>query len=170
MSRFLFGKDVNHAQTLTNYLVKLKEQGPLSGWEIPYFRRSFYDQLYGISDQCYYIDKDGKKANKRFSHHTEPLKLISKTVKEGLSESETFRYKAWEYRTYKMQEVQGMSFKEWMDLPPHLMESILNDIRDETVAINAMKAANNPGGAGPTTVDGPISQEQLLMGHSTALK
>ena len=149
-------------------MVKLKAQGPLSGWEVPYFRRSFYDQLYGIGDQCYYIDKDGKKAVKRFTHHTEPLRLVSKTVKEGLSESEAFRRKAWEYRTWKIKGVQGMTFNEWMDLPPHLMESILNDIRNETVAANAHKTALEQGN-GPLP-DGPVTNEQLLMHHSTALK
>lgn len=140
----------------------------MTGWEVPYFTRSFYDQLYGISDQCYYIDKDGKKAPKRFNNYTEPLRLISASVKEGLTESEAFRRKAWEYRTYKIQEVQGMSFDKWMELPPHLMEVILNDIRSETAAVNAVKeAATNGNGPIP---DGPVTQEQLLMNHSTALK
>ena len=168
VAKYSFGKDVNYVETLTNYLVKLKAQGPLTGWEVPYFRQSFYDQLYGIADKCYYIDKDGKKAIKRFNQHTEPLKLISKSAKEGLSESEAYRRKAWEYRTYKIKDVQGMSFNEWMDLPPHLMEGILNDIRSEVAEINQQKEMIQKGG-GPIP-DGPTTTEELLMHRSTAIK
>lgn len=149
-------------------MVNLKAQGPLTGWEVPYFRRSFYDQLYGLTDRCYFINKDGQKAVKRFTSHTEPLKLISKTAKEGLTESEAFRRKAWEYRTYKIGEVQGMNFDRWMELPPHLMEALLTDIRNETAAINAVKDNLNQG-KGPLP-DGPVTTEQLLMSHSSALK
>lgn len=139
----------------------------MSGWEVPYFRRSFYDQLYGISERCYFINKDGQKAIKTFNQSTEPLKLISKTVKEGLTESEAFRRRAWEYRTYKIGDVQGMSFNEWLDLPPHKLELLLNDIRAEAAAINAVKEELKAGGPLP---DGPVSNEQLLLSSSKALR
>lgn len=115
---------------MVTYIVGLKKDGPLHEWEIPYFIRNFYDQLFKTSERCYII-REGKYELKNFTPANEPLRMVSKTVREGLTENTVFRRKAWEYRTYRIQEIQGLSFKEWMELTPPIQEQLLTDIRKE---------------------------------------
>lgn len=112
------------------YVIELKKQGPLNDWEVPYFVRNFYDQVFNISQRCYMI-KDGRHEVKAFDQSTNPLRMVSKTVREGLGESAQLRKRAWEYRTYRINEQQGITFDKWLELPPHILDGILNDIRRE---------------------------------------
>lgn len=108
----------------------MKKDGPLDPWEVPYFVRTFYDQLFKTSERCYII-RDGRYEVKTFDEHNNPLRLVSKTTREGLMENSGIRRRAWEYRTYRIQEVQGLDFEQWLSLPPAILESILTDIRRE---------------------------------------
>lgn len=92
--------------------------------------RTFYDQLFKTSERCYVI-RDGRYELKTFDDHNNPLRLVSKTVREGLMENSGLRRRAWEYRTYRIQEVQGLDFNQWLALPPAILENILTDIRRE---------------------------------------
>ncbi len=111
-------------------MVNLKKQGPLDGYEIPYFMRKFYDELFGISDKCF-IMRESKYEIKQFEESTLPLKMVSKTLTEGFLEDDVYRRRAWEYRTYNIGTLQGMSFKEWMSQTPTQMNSLLSDIQLE---------------------------------------
>jgi hypothetical protein len=133
-------------------VVNLKKQGPLDGYEIPYFMRKFYDELYGISEKCYVI-KEGKYELKLFEEFNNPLKMVSKTVTEGLMESDVYRRRAWEYRTYNIATIQGMDFKDWMQQTPAQLEGILNDIRREKEL-----AMSNP----PPNIDQMTPEEQAM--------
>lgn len=108
----------------------MKKDGPLDPWEVPYFVRTFYDQLFKTSERCYVI-RDGRYELKGFDEHNNPLRLVSKTTREGLLENTGLRRRAWEYRTYRIQEIQGLDFQQWLALPPHVLENILSDIRRE---------------------------------------
>ena len=125
-----FGHHIKVFDHLVSYVVALKKQGPLHGYEIPYFMRKFYDELFGISEKCYVI-RDGKYELKGFEETTNPLRMVSKTVTEGLMENDVYRRRAWEYRTYNIGTLQGMSFDEWMAQPLSRLDAILNDIRRE---------------------------------------
>lgn len=127
-----FGKDIDVFEQLVTYLVQLKASGPpLDGWEIAYFIRKFYDELFSISERCYIVNQEGRYEIKQFSERTDPLRMVSKTTTEGLMEDDAYRRRAWEFRTYNIGEIQKMSFNEWMAQPPARLEAILNDIRKE---------------------------------------
>lgn len=125
-----FGHHIQVFEHLIPYVVELKKQGPLDGYEIPYFMRKFYDELFGVSDKCYVI-REGKYELKGFEETTNPLRMVSKTVAEGLMENDVYRRRAWEYRTYNIATLQGMSFVEWMSQTPSQLEAVLNDLRKE---------------------------------------
>lgn len=105
-----------------------KQYGKLTGWDVQYYLRVFYDQFFEVSKRCY--DANYKIRNHNTS--TNPLRLVEMNTAQGLLESNGFRRKAWEYRTYKIHECMGMSFKEWLSLPLPYLEMILDDIRQET--------------------------------------
>lgn len=147
------------------YVINLKAEGPLDGWEIPYFVRKFYDELFEISERCYVITKEGKYETKAFTELNAPLKMVSKTTSEGLMEGDAFRFRAWEYRTYNIASLMGMSFNEWMSLPPHRLDALMDDIRREKEALNA---PSPPGGNNPPTAEEQrrMVQEALLRGSN----
>lgn len=133
VTRAGFGLHIDIFEKMIEYVMELKKEGPLDPWEIPYFIRNFYDQVFQISDRCYMM-RDRRHELKSFDTNTNPLRMVSKTVREDLLESSQYRKRAWEYRIYKIHEVQGMSFKEWLEQPPYLLDAILNDIRAEEEA------------------------------------
>lgn len=138
-----FGKDIIVFEHLVKYIAQLKMEGPLDGWDIPYFIRKFYDELYEISDRCYIL-RDGRYEIKQFTERTNPLRMVSKTVSEGLMEDDTYRRRAWEFRTYNIGEIQGMSFAEWMAQPPARLEAVLNDIRKEKELMESTPPPKSP--------------------------
>lgn len=169
MSRVGFGKDVDIFENLINYAVGIRQQGALEPWEIPYFIRTFYDQLFHTSERCYII-KDGQYEIKAFDDKTNPLRLVSKTVREGLTENNALRRRAWEYRTYKINEVQGMSFKEWLAQPPFILDMILNDIRKEEEVRQAIAKSHSNEVDRMTKGDGSAALADALLGGSKALR
>lgn len=169
MSRAGFGKDVDIFENLIKYAVGIRAQGPLEPWEVPYFIRSFYDQLFHVSERCYII-KDGHYEIKSFDDKTNPLRMVSKTVREGLTENNALRRRAWEYRTYKINEVQGMSFKEWLAQPPFILDMILNDIRKEEEIRQAIAKSHNNDIDRMTKNDGSAALADSLLNNSKALR
>lgn len=169
MSRAGFGKDVDIFDSLIKYAVGIREQGALEPWEVPYFIRSFYDQIFHTSERCYVI-KDGHYEIKAFDEKTNPLRMVSKTVREGLGENNAMRRRAWEYRTYKINEVQGMSFKEWLALPPFTLDMILNDIRKEEEVRQAIAKTHNNDIDRMTKGDGSSAMADMLLNSSKALR
>lgn len=169
MTRNGFGKDVNIFDSLITYAIGIRSEGELEDWEIPYFVRSFYDQLYHTSERCYVI-RDGHYELKSFDDKTNPLRMVSKTVREGLLENNAYRRRAWEYRTYKINEVQGMSFKEWLAQPTFVLDMILNDIRKEEEVRQAIAKSHNNDIDRMTKNDGSAALAESLLNNSKALR
>lgn len=148
------------------YVIQLKSEGPLDGWEIPYFVRKFYDELFDIGDRCYVVTKEGKYETKTFTDKNEPLRMVSKTLKEGLMEGDMYRLRAWEYRTYNISSLMGMSFNEWLSLPPHRLDALLDDIRKEKELLSSPPPGNGVNDATSVEEQRRQLQEALIRGSN----
>lgn len=156
MTRLGFGENIKVFDQLAVFAADLKKQGgPLKGWEIPYWLSVFYDKTFNISERCY----DEKYQTKRFTADNNPLRLVSMNTKEGLLESNGFRRRAWEHRTYRIYEATGLDLLEWLSMPTAHLEMILNDLRAEAAAVQLQQKQQQQELA-KMTKDGPITNEQ----------
>ena len=135
---------------MIDYLVELKKSGPLHQWEVPYFIKKFHTELFGLTDVCYIpnpnynaLDKNSSRfITKNFSDANAPLKMVSMNNREFPMVTEKYLKYFREYRMYNVYAVTGMSFSEWMQLPPHLLEAFIEDIRAEEVLAKSLSNTN----------------------------
>lgn len=105
--------------------------GPLeNNWEIPYFQRSWYENIFNMGETSY-ITENGLYKEKKFDAKTAPLKLISMNAKDGLLETFSWRQRFNDFRAYEVHKHTGMTFIEFLELPRFIVEETLNILRED---------------------------------------
>lgn len=131
VARLGFGDDdANILKDLVDWCIK---HGPVDDWMVPYYFRMFYELRYNFSEFAYIKNPEDmrKYITKTFTQATSALKLVSMNSKEGLLEANPWRARLMDFRLYKIHEITGMNFSEFLQLPTFYVETVLDFAKHE---------------------------------------
>ena len=97
-----------------------------------------------ISDGAYLRDDETREFVKKvFDRKTNPLRMVSASVKTGLLELGPFKRRFDEFRAYEVNVKTGLSFTDFLEYPTYYVEQMLTTLRAEKRAIESRRDAEN---------------------------